>query len=189
MEKVVSTRTVVGAAASNLAVTAATYAALGWNAAGAHAAARNTARLSALWFVVAFAAPGLARFFRSVPAPVTLVHSFFAAHVVHFAAVTILLTRFEFPHVSQHPGRAIAVVLGGFMLVLVTALTTMPTRSWTYSYLHRAALYAVFLIFFLAFVANPTKPLRAVAVLLVMSLILRLAGGVKFHSRQVQSVT
>jgi hypothetical protein len=75
------------------------------------------------------------------------------------------------------------------MVVLAAALTATPRPSWTYSYLHRAALYAVFLIFFLAFVANPTKPLRAVPVLLAMSLILRLAGGVKFHSRQVQSVT
>jgi hypothetical protein len=76
---------------------AATYVVRGWNAAAAHAAARNTARLSALWFAVAFAAPSLVRYFRSLPAPATLVHSFFAAHVVHFAAVTILLADFSFP--------------------------------------------------------------------------------------------
>ena len=65
-----STRTVIlSAAASNLVVVAAAYAVHGWNAAGAHAAARNSARLSALWFALAFAAPGLVRFFRSLPAP------------------------------------------------------------------------------------------------------------------------
>jgi hypothetical protein len=172
----------LGAAASNLAVVAVTYMVRGWNAAGAHAAARNTARLSALCFAVAFAAPGLVRLLRSLPTPETLVHSFFAAHAVHLGAVTILLTRFEFSHVSQQPGRTAAVVLGGFLLVLVAALTATPGPSWTYSYVHRGTLYAVFLIFFLAFVAHPTKPLRAVAVLLALSLVLRLASGLAFHS-------
>jgi hypothetical protein len=185
---VMSTRTVVlSAALTNLAVVGATYALRGWNAAGAHAAARNTARLSALWFAVAFTAPGMIRFFHSLPAPATLVRSFFAAHAVHFGAVAALLTRFEFPRVSEHPGRAGAVVLGGFLLVLVAALTATPGPSWTYSYLHRATLYAVFLIFFLAFVANPAKPLRAVSVLLIMSLVVRLSSGLKFYSARVKS--
>ncbi len=175
----------LGAAASNLTVVATTYVVRGWNAAGAHAAARNTARLSALWFAVAFAAPGLVRFFRRLPSPATLVHSFFAAHVVHFGAVAVLFTRFEFAHVSQNPRRAAAVVLGGFLVVLVTTLTATPTPSRTYSYIHRATLYAVFLIFFLAFVAHPTKPLRAVAALLALSLVLRLASGLRFRSPQV----
>jgi len=185
---VVSSRTVVlGAVASNLAVVAGTYLVRGWNAAAAHAAARNTARLSALWFTVAFAAPGLVRFFRNLPAPATLVHSFFAAHAVHFAAVAVLLTRFEFSHVSQHPGRAAAVVLGGCLVVLVAALTAAPGPSRTYAYVHRATLYAVFLIFFLAFAAKSSKPLRAIAVLLALSLVLRLASALKFHPAQVKS--
>jgi len=178
---------VLGATATNLAVMAATFVVRGWNVAGAHAAARNTARLSALWFVVAFAAPGLILFFRSLPAPATLVHSFFAAHAVHFVTVAVLLTRFEFSHVSQHPGRTAAVVLGGFLVVLVAAVTATPRPSRTYSYLHRAALYVVFLIFFGAFVAHPTKPLRTLAVLLVLSLFLRLGGGLKFYSARVKS--
>jgi hypothetical protein len=189
-EKVVSTRTLVlGAAATNLAVMATTYVVRGWNVVGAHAAARNTARFSALWFALAFAGPGLVRFFRGLPAPESLVRSFFAAHAVHFGAVAILLTRFEISHVSQNPGRAAAVVSGGFLLVLVTALTATPTRSWTYSYLHRATLYAVFLIFFLAFAVNPVKPVRAAAVLLALSLILRLSSGLKFHSAAVKSAS
>jgi hypothetical protein len=188
MTNVVSTRTVVlAAAATNLAVMAATFVVRGWNVAGAHAAARNTARLSALWFAVAFAAPGLVRFFRSLPAPATLVHSFFAAHVVHFVTVAVLLTRFEFSHVSKHPGRAAAVVLGGFVIVLVAALTATPRASRTYSYLHRAALYAVFLIFFGAFAAHPAKPLRALSVLLVLALFLRLSSGLKFYPVRVRS--
>jgi hypothetical protein len=180
---------VLSAAASNLVVMACTYLVRGWNDAGAHAAARNTARLSALWFALAFAAPGLVRFFRSLPAPASLVRSFFAAHVVHFGAVVVLLTEFEFDHVSQHPARAAVAVLGGFALVLVTALTATSGPSWTYSYLHRAALYAIFLIFFLVFVAHPIKPLRAVAMLLGVSLLLRLAAGMKFVSARVKTAS
>jgi hypothetical protein len=123
----------------------------------------------------------LGRFFRGLPAPATLVHSFFAAHAIHFGAVAVLLTGFEFSHLSQHPCRAAAVVLGGFLLVVVTALTAAPGRSRTYSYLHRVTLYAVFLIFFLAFVANRARPLRAIAVLLILSLVLRLASGLTFN--------
>jgi hypothetical protein len=178
---------VLSAAATNLALVAATYLVRGWNVAGAHAAARNTARLSVVWFAVAFAAPGLVRFFRSLPAPPTLVHSFFAAHAVHFGAVAVLLSRFEFSHVSQHPGRAAAVVSGGFLLVMVAALTATPRPSLTYFYLHQATLYVVFLIFFLVFVTRPNKPLRAVAVLLALSLFLRLAGVLKLHSPRAKS--
>jgi hypothetical protein len=179
----------LGAAASNLAVVGATYLVRGWNAAGAHAAARNTARVSALWFAVAFAAPGLVRWLRGFPAPATLVHSFFAAHAVHFAAVVVLLTRFEFFHLSQRPGHALAVVLGGFLIVLVTAVTATPAPSRTSSYLHRGMLYVVFLIFFLAFVAHPTKPLRSVAMLLVLSLFLRLTCGLKFFPARGKSAS
>jgi hypothetical protein len=180
---------ILSAAAGNLVVMACTYLVRGWNDAGAHAAARNTARLSALWFAVAFAAPGLVRFFRSLPAPATLVHSFFAAHVVHFGAVVVLLMGFEFAHVSQHPGRAAVAVLGGFAIVLIMTLTATPGPSWTYTYLHRAALYAVFLIFFLVFVAHPIKPLRAVAVLLGVSLLLRLTAGMKFVSARMKTAS
>jgi hypothetical protein len=176
---------ILAAVFSNFAVVAATYTVRGWNAAGAHAAARNSARLSTLWFAVAFAAPGLARFFRSLPTPATLVHSFFAAHAVHFAAVVVLLTRFEFSHVSQHPSRAAAVVSGGFLLVLVAALTATAGPPW--AYLHRVTLYAVFLIFFLVFVVNPARPLRALAVLLVLSFFLRLCGAPKFQLDRINS--
>jgi len=180
----VTTRAVIlSAAATDLAVLAATYAVRGWNVAGAHAAARNTARLSVMWFAVAFAAPGLAHFVRSLPAPATLVRSFFAAHAIHFGAVAVLITRFELSHVSQHPGHDAAVVLGGFLLVLVTALTATPGPFWTYSYLHRTTLYVVFLIFFGAYAAHPTKPLRAVTVLLVLALFLRLGGARKLYSQ------
>jgi len=186
----VSTRTVVlSAAASNLIVVAAAYAVHGWNVAGAHAAARNSARLSALWFALAFAAPGLVRFFRGLPTPTTLVYSFFAAHLVHFLTVAVLLVRFEFSHVMQNPARAAAVVLGGFTLVLVAAVTAKPNASWSYRYLHKTALYAIFLIFFLAFARQSSNPLRALAAVLALSLFLRLASDLKLYSPRVKSAT
>ena len=185
-----STRTVIlSAAASNLVVVAVAYAVHGWNAAGAHAAARNSARLSALWFALAFAAPGLVRFFRSLPAPTTLVYSFFAVHLVHFLTVSFLLVRFEFSHVMQTPGRAAAVVSGGFMLVLVAAVAAKPAASWSYRYLHKTALYAIFLIFFLAFARHSSRSLRTLAAVLALSLFLRLASDLKLYSPRVTSAT
>jgi hypothetical protein len=186
----VSTRTVVlSAAASNLIVVAAAYATHGWNAAGAHAAARNSARLSALWFALAFAAPGLVRFFRSLPTPTTLVYSFFTAHLVHFFTVAVLLVRFDFSHVMQSPGPAAAVVLGGFTLVLVAAVTAKSTASWSYRYLHKTAQYAIFLIFFLAFARQSSNSLRTLAAVLALSLFLRLARDLKLYSARVKSAT
>ena len=183
-----STRTVVlSAAASNVIVVTATYAVHGWNAAGAHAAARNSARLSALWFALAFAAPGLTRLLRGLPAPATLVYSFFAAHCVHFVTVAILLTTFDFLHVMQNPARAVAVVLGGFALVLLAAGTATPSAFWTYRYLHRTALYAIFAIFFFAFVRQSSEPLRALAALLAMSFFLRVTSDLKLYPPRVKS--
>jgi hypothetical protein len=184
----VSTRTVVlSAAVSNVIVVTATCVLSGWNATGAHAAARNSARLSALWFALAFAAPGLTRLFGGLPAPATLVYSFFAAHCVHFATVAVLLTTFDFSHVMQNPTRAAAVVAGGFALVLVAAGTAIPSASWTYRYLHRTALYAIFLIFFFAFARHSSKPLRVLAALLAMSFFLRLASELRLDSPRVNS--
>ena len=183
-----STRTVVlSAAASNVIVVTATCVVHGWNAAGAHAAARNSARLSALWFALAFAAPGLTRLLRGLPAPATFVYSFFAAHCVHFVTVAVLLTTFDFLHVMQNPARAVAVVLGGFALVLLAAGTATPSAPWTYRYLHRTALYAIFLIFFFAFARHSSKPLRALAAVLALSLFLRLASDLKLYSSRVKS--
>ena len=71
--------------------------------------------------------------------------------------------------------------------LMVAALTATPRPSLTYFYLHQATLYVVFLIFFLVFVTRPNKPLRAVAVLLALSLFLRLAGVLKLHSPRAKS--
>lgn len=163
------------AAASNLGVAVTTVAIQGWNSGGAHAAARNTARFSCL--VVAFAAPGLARMVRGLPAGARLVRAFVAAHLVHFAVVAALIASFERAHLAEKPGQSAAVLLIGFSLVVGLGITAMPRVSRLYTSAHRGMLYLVFLIFFLAFAHNAVKPLRLMAVLLAGALLLRLAAA------------
>jgi hypothetical protein len=178
-----TTRIPIGiAVVANLVVAATTYALRGWSLAGdAHAAARNTARFSALWFIVAFASPGLAHTVRALRSEARLVQSFFAAHIVHFATVVMLLWRFESAHVYNNPIRALAVIGIGFGLVSTLGLTATPRSSRVYTAVHKTALYAVFLIFFLAFVRNRVLSLRMLAVGLGMALILRVIGGMTFY--------
>lgn len=172
------TRLLLGvAAASNIGVALATVAARGWNAAGAHAAARNTARFSCLWFVVAFAAPGLARLVRRLPAGARLVQAFVAAHLVHFATVAALITAFERAHLAERPGRTAAILLIGFSVVVGAGVTAMPRPSRLYSAIHQVTLSLIFLIFFLAFARNALKPLRLLAVLLACALLVRLVSA------------
>lgn len=165
------------AAASNLAVAVTTLAIRGWNAGGAHAAARNTARFSCLWFVAAFAAPGLARMVRGLPAGARLAQAFVAAHLVHFAVVTALIASFERAHLAQKPGQSAAVLLIGFSVVVGVGITATPRTSRLYTGVHRVTLYLVFLIFFLAFAHNAVKPVRLLAVFLALALLSRLAAG------------
>lgn len=167
------------AAASNTAVALATLAARGWNAPGAHAAARNTARFSCLWFLVAFAAPGMARLARGLPAGARLVQAFVSAHLVHFATVAALIAAFERAHLAEKPGQSAAILLIGFSVVVGAGLTAIPRPSRLYSAVHQVTLYLIFLIFFLAFARNAVKPLRLLAVLLACALLLRLIAAAR----------
>jgi hypothetical protein len=165
------------AAASTLSVALATITLQGWNASGAHAAARNTARFSCLWFLVAFAAPGLARLVGSLPAAAHLVRAFVAAHLVHFAVVAALIASFETAHLAQKPGQSAAILVFGFAVLVGAGLTATLRGSRFYRVLHSFTLYLLFLIFFLAFALNSVKPLRVLAVLLALALLLRLAAA------------
>lgn len=182
------------AAASNAGIALTTLLARGWNAAGAHAAARNTARFSCLWFVVAFAAPGVGRLARGLPAGARLVQAFVAGHLVHFATVAALIVTFERAHLAQKPGQATAILLIGFSIVVGAGVTAMPRPSRLYSAIHQVTLYLVFLLFFLAFARNPVKPLRLMAVLLACALLLRLAAAAQnwcnpLHAWRVKSLS
>lgn len=165
------------AAASNLGVAVTTLAIRGWNAGGAHAAARNTARFSSLWFAVALAAPALARLFRGLPAGARLAQAFVAAHLVHFAVVAALIASIESAHLAQQPGRSAAILLIGFSLVAGLGVTATAQASRFYTAVHGGLLYLVFLIFFLAFAHNAVRPVRMLAVVLAGALLLRLAAA------------
>jgi hypothetical protein len=170
------------ALAGSCALAAAVYALFGWNVAGAHAAARYTARFSLIWFTVGFAAPGLRRIVRSLPDETRLVQSFFAAHLVHFATVGLLLAMFERGRVVQNPIAVGATVLIGASAVIATGLTAMPRASRLYVGIHGVALYTVFLIFFIAYARHPIKPMRLLAVALGIALLLRLTSHLTLYS-------
>lgn len=174
------------AAASNILVALATVAARGWNTGGAHAAARNTARFSSLWLLVAFATPGLARLIRGLPAGARLVQAFVAAHLVHFATVTALIASFERAHLVQNPVRSAAILLIGFSLVVGAGVTATPRWSRWYTALHSFTMYSIFLIFFLAYAHNPVKPLRLMAVPFALAFIMRLTSGWTFYTGRVK---
>lgn len=164
------------ALAANIFVAAATFAVHGWTAAATHAAARNTARFASLCFLLAFAAPGLTRWFPGLRSQGRLIHAYVAAHLVHFAVVGVLLLVFESAHLVQAPGKSSAVVLIGAAVVLTAGITARLRPSRLYNGVHAFAMYAIFAIFLLAFAHNPVKSLRVVAVLLGLALAVRLTS-------------
>lgn len=170
-------------AGANALVAATTYALLGWNSAGAHAATRNTARFAGVCFLLAFAAPALERFVKRLPSEANLVLAFVAAQGVHFAMVIVLLSIFEREHVAQNSLRTALVFIGGFGLVLAAALTAQSRQARWYTALRTVALYAIFLIFTLGFGFNQVKPLRALSVLFLAALIARLTSRVRSQTR------
>lgn len=175
------------AVAGNCVVAAVTYAVFGWNAGAAHVAARNTARFSVMWLTVGFAAPGLVRFVRALPAETRLIQAFVSAHLVHFATVGLLLTMFEWARVAQNPVKVAATVLIGAGAVIATGLTATPRPSRIYAGIHSFALYIVFLIFFTAYLRHPVKPLRLVAVPLGLALLLRLTSRWTLYSARARA--
>lgn len=169
---------ICSAAIVNCIVVLLTLAIQGWSSTGLHAAVRNSARISVMWFVIAFAAPGLGWFVRGLPSVTTLLWAWFAAHVVHFATVAILLASFERPHIAQHPGQAVLVMLIGSSLVFGAALTA-ASHSPVPTLIHSITLYSVFGIFALAFTRNRVPSLRLLAVVLALALVLRLTPHLK----------
>jgi len=169
---------ICSAAIANCIVVLVTLANQGWSLAGLHAAARNSARFSAMLFVVNFAAPGLVRLVRGLPSAATLLWAWIAAHLVHFATVAILFATFERSHIVQHPGRAVLVVLIGSSVVFGAALTA-GSLSPLHAVIHNILLYAVFAIFILAFARNRVPSLRLLAVALALALVLRLTARLK----------
>jgi hypothetical protein len=174
------------AVVGNVAVMSASWSLYGWNLIGAHVAARNTARFSSLWFIVGFAAPGLSRWLPALPG-FRIIHAFVAAHLVHFAAVAMMLAAFMPAHVSHDPMRAGAIIVIGSALVIAAGLTARPRSSSVLTAIHAALLAVLFLIFFLGFLKDPLKPVRGLVVLLALALVFRLGADFGFFRTRTKT--
>jgi hypothetical protein len=176
---------VLSALFGNLAVAAITLAILGWNSAGAHAAARNTARFSALFCAAALASPAVFRIFHR-DRESQLILAFVAAHVVHFLTVAALLVTFERAHIAERAAQSVAVIAVGFSLTLGLGLAATAVRPAAKA-IRSITLYAASLIFFLAFFHHNVRPLRAIAVIIAVALVLRLTNNLTFWTARAQS--
>lgn len=169
---------ILAAISVNVVIAASSYAMFGWNGIGAHVAARWTARFSVLIFIVALAQPGLVRWMASLPPYATLLHTFVAAHCVHFATVLSVLFLDKDNHFVKNPRPAAAIIGIGFSVVIISGITA-ARRSMLAKIVNEVTTLFVFVLFFLAFARHHFVPLRAIAVLLVVALILRVAAVVK----------
>lgn len=171
----------------NCLIAAAIFIIDGWNKEAAHAAARDTARFSLLWFTVAFAAPGIRRLFPVWPAEAKLIRAFVAGHLVHFSVVLALIVSFETAHLRQKPVQVAAIVIVGFVVVITAGITATPRASALYTAVRTLAIYAAFLIFFLAYVRHPVRPMRLLAVPLALALIIRLGSNVSVWTARAKT--
>lgn len=167
---------VLAATVGNIVVAGATYAYYGWNAVGTDIGARNTARFSALIFIIALAAHHHSRFGRDY---VPLIKAFVAAHVVHFGTVIayhLVLGKLSNP-------MFLAAASAGAILLTATALTiTKAPRA------HVGLTYVVWLAFMIAFGSNLTKrtlPEGPLMALLALAMLIHLVNV--FRMRKISA--
>jgi hypothetical protein len=143
------------------------------NAEGAGSATRNTARFAIVFFLVGFAAPGLASLIVSLPKTSSLIYAFVAAQMVHFGSVVVLHTLFaKQPLHFSVP--LVAIVASGFSIVAAAGLTVDPhPQHRFYTIVHTFTMYGILLILAADYLQHPVKPLRVIAIPVVASLLLR----------------
>jgi hypothetical protein len=160
----------------NLVVAVTTYVYYGWNAVGGAVAARNTARFSSMFFVVALAAHFHSRFGRDY---LSLIKAFIAAHVIHFGTVI------AYHHIVGKLGTPMfwGIASTGTVLLAATALTmTKAPRS------HLALTYVIWLAFMIAFGSNLMKRMLLegpLVALLALAMIIHLANA--FRGRKTST--
>ncbi len=167
------------AAGLNLFLGTVAYLRFGWTAFGSHVAARYTARFAALLFILAYAAPGLQRLFSALPCSVRSIRTYVSAHCVHFIAVALVILVDKANHLRHLSTTTVLIVVIGSGLVLSAAATVTLTGSLLGRILHEVNLLLLFLIFLAAFAKHPSAPYRTVTILLVASLLTRIAGLVQ----------
>jgi hypothetical protein len=164
----------LAAAFSNVLIIGICFAINGMNAEGAGVATRSTARFAICFFLAGFAGPGLRKWLPWYPDTANLIQAFVAAQMVHFCAVIALHTKFA-AEPLQLGGPEIAITLVGFSIVLGVGITA-PLRRQShilYRAAHRVLLYMIWLILVADYARHPIKPLRFVATLVVIALVLR----------------
>ena len=176
---------IVGWIAAGLAVlTLAVFAVAGTGEAGMRLLLRATARTSAVLFSAAFAASALHRRWPSTATRWLLSNrrylgvSFATSHLVHTGAIAGLART-----AAQAPFHMTTIVLGGFGLVVIAAMTATSfdrTAAWlgprAWRVLHTFGVYYLWLIFMATFVPNLAREWEALPpiLLLVGALALRL---------------
>src|ERR1041384_254257 len=164
----------LAAAFSNVLIIGICFAINGMTAEGAAVATRSTARFAICFFLASFAGPGLRKWLPWYPDTANLIQAFVAAQMVHFCAVIALHTQ-----VAAEPrhlgGTEIAITLVGFSIVLGVGITA-PLRRQShilYRAAHRVLLYMIWLILVADYARHQIKPLRFVATLVVIAVVLR----------------
>ncbi|MEO9132671.1 MAG: hypothetical protein ABI240_15890 [Sphingomonas sp.] len=173
-----------------LAIATAAYLAHGgWTYEGAAAAARLTARVSFLWFLIAWSASALARLWPGGWRTALLRHrrsvglGFAASHTVHLGALLIAILVFDH-------GTKLATVVGGgigYLFVLAMAVTSndasvrkLGPRRWRL--LHATGGYVIAGIFAFSYLGRVrADPVLAVPMLALIGLAatLRVLAGVR----------
>ena len=161
-----------------------TYAIIGWNSAGGHAAARNTARFSFLWFAFAFALPGLVRFHGAMPSETRAIQAFVSAHTIHYCAVLTMGYLAADSILRKGNRGSVLFVAIGFVLVLMVGLTSNPELARKYRRMNAILLYVVFLIFLVAYGKHPDHLLRSLLIPLLLALILRWSSRLTIYTAQ-----
>jgi hypothetical protein len=117
------------------------------------------------------------------PTAASLVKAFVAAQCVHFVAVIVTIA-LDNTHFLRHFSIGTVLTVGiGFSVVILAGLTATPRPSRLHNALHSISLYLIYPIFLLAYFKHPVKPLRVVALLLVIALVIRLKG-LMTHTRE-----
>jgi DMSO/TMAO reductase YedYZ heme-binding membrane subunit len=168
-----------GAATANLLVIGLTLASAGADPPGLAAAARNTARLSALVLALAViaGAPGWPRWHRH---RVALTCAFVAAHMVHFGSVLALAIGDPTHGLHRLETPMLVITVVGFVHVLLIAVTDgAPAerrgRRWT----HALLFYSAVAIVALALGSGAAGSAASAATLVVVggAVVLRVAGA------------
>jgi hypothetical protein len=90
-----------------------------------------------------------------------------------------LLLTFERTQIAEHPEQSLAMIAIGSSLILKLGFTAASARSW-HKVIRSFTLYVASLIFFVAFFHHAVRPLRSIAVLLAIALLLRLASSLSW---------